>query len=204
MEKFSAIKLRRHPGGLRGFITTIRILLQVWLFIATLFAATSLMMMFTSNIAVKVESRKSVGTTDSLPNLKHITQRGLYSFKARNVFDWFLFDRTHLPNVFTCVFVLLITWYTYKIFKSLELDHPFSLQIAKDIRFLGLLMIFAAIFSLLQGIYMHYVIMSLTEKAYKLGGRQFSFSFWSGIIVLIIAEVYRRGCELQEDKDLTV
>lgn len=217
MEKLNTMKLRKHPGGLRFWIRLFKVLFKLSIGYWVVLGFISLILMFSTNLALRVESKKTVAAPALISNVKSIKQTGTYYFEVRNVFDWLFFSRESnflktkrsphgiwIPNLFDCVFMLLTIWYMFRIFRALELDNPFSFKIAKDIKTLGHVMLCGFIFDLIQGIYIHLTIQRSTNHLYKVIGGKTEFSLGIIVIILIIAEVYKRGCELQEDKNLTV
>jgi|GEM_PF-947846 len=206
MKKLNTLKLRKHPGGLRGFISSFRTLIPLTLLVWGLLTIGSLVNMVSTTRTVNVVCKEC--TLNKLPvvtgQIAKIKSIGIYTFSARNVFDWLLFPGEHFPDIFTCLFTLLILWYLLRVFKALELDSPFSFKIAGYINKLGWIIIAGWVFAGLREIYMSYSIKSLTDDVYKFNGSIAGYSLGMGIIILIIAAVYKRGCELQEDKELTI
>jgi len=205
MERLNTLKLRKHPGGLRGFITTFRILFFLALVLGAVNVVASFMMTCKSERFVSVTSRKEVSEqTVKNGELIKIKNSAVYRFKPQKVAHWLLFDPKISQNIFSSLFTLAIVWYAFKIFEALKLDNPFVPKVAGYMTTLGWVIIMAAIFNILRNGYLHFAVKELTEKGYKFSGSDSGYSLGLGIIILIIAQVFKKGCELQEDKDLTI
>lgn len=99
---------------------------------------------------------------------------------------------------------LMVLWHFHKIFAEIKLDLPFKTTVVKHLQILAFIFIIADILD-----FIHYFILDklindsiqnqqihyLTEKG---------SGILTGLIILIIAVVYKRGLEIYEENSLTV
>jgi len=93
------------------------------------------------------------------------------------------------------------------VFRSLVDGNPFSLENASRIRLIGLFFIFGEIaVSMLVFVCQLYVESALDTSGLTIDpGLDIELSpIFGGLVLLVIAEVFRLGTKLQEDRDLTV
>jgi hypothetical protein len=206
MNNLNTKQTRKHPGGVQGFVTTLSMLFYLGLIFCSVLIVGATVTMFSANRKAKIESNRSVKEhlsveTGTLRSVKH---SATYTFKARNVGDWLLCDTPYFPNLITGVLGFMILYQSYKIFGFLKIDQPFSFVVSSRIRYLGLLIIGANVFELLQGLWVKAAISDLTNSQFKAMKSDLGVSLGTGIVLLIIAEVYTRACVLQEEKELTI
>lgn len=205
MDQLDTIRFRKHPGGLRAIIKTFRILLQLGMLVFSIFLLCSLYQLFTGEVSVAVISRKPV--PGDLPyGITAVKNIGRYTFDNPNWIEWLFFSHgARFQDVFSYAITLLSMWFTFKIFKELDLNNPFSIGIAKNVRILGLIFIAGFGYNFLRSMYLVAVIRSLTSREFTPYSISGSYGgLISGIILLIIAAVYKRACELQQYRDLTI
>ena len=104
--------------------------------------------------------------------------------------------------------VLVVVLYQLrKIFRSLSEGKPFSVENASRIRLIGLFVIFGelahSVIVFLSQLYVESVFNTTGLKIDAEMNLEFSPIF-GGLVLLVIAEVFRLGAQLQEDRDLTV
>lgn len=99
---------------------------------------------------------------------------------------------------------LAILWHFMKIFKDTRLDHPFRHGITRRLRMLAALFIIADCIK-----FIHYFVLNKLVKQ-SVASPDFELSaevgdgLITGMILLIIAVIFQRGIELQEENALTV
>lgn len=105
---------------------------------------------------------------------------------------------------------LAIIYQLRKIFATLADNNPFTIENSKRLRIMGILVIAGSLIYHLIG----YVIgLSTVKSLATLDIKDFKFQInfhpdlgmlFMGIVLLILAEIFHRGCHLQEEIDLTV
>lgn len=97
-----------------------------------------------------------------------------------------------------------ILWNFKKIFKETNLKQPFKGTIIKRLKTLASLFIFTDIVKLLDYfLFNSYLHHSLASPQFQLL-TDVGNGFITGLVILIIAVIYERGKELEEENDLTV
>jgi len=129
---------------------------------------------------------------------------GMLRFTSTNT----LATLTYLGLALAYFSVLVVVIYQLrKIFRSLAGGTPFSLENASRIRLIGLFVIFGELAESLVVFACQLYVKSafLTSGLEIKAGVDLEISaIFAGLVLLVIAEVFRLGAELQEDRELTV
>ncbi|MBC8051847.1 MAG: DUF2975 domain-containing protein [Sphingobacteriaceae bacterium] len=170
------------------------------------FTVGSIIGMWSESRSVEVVSKKTHSKIfdSNEGKIRRVKESGYYSFKTRNIFDRIFMNKKGYPDILTCIITLAIMWQAFKVFEALKLEAPFLRETASRIKKLGILIITAWVTGLIKNSYTRSSIWELTNEQYHFDAPDSVYSLGLGIIMLIIAAVYKRGCELQEDRDLTV
>ena len=206
MKWLNTMKFRKHPGGLRGLVTTLKILFFLAFCLAAAQMVGAAIGVVSTSRTVQMISRRVTSPNLSISGgqMKLVKESGSYTFKSRSILDRILINKTGIPDILSCIFTLLVIWQAFKIFEALKLDNPFMFEIAARIKKLGMLVIISWLFTFAKHFYIVYTIHQLTNWQYRFHSSQSGYSLGLGVIIMIIAEIYRRGCEFQEERELTV
>lgn len=109
------------------------------------------------------------------------------------------------------LFVLALIYQMRKIFASLTENKPFTLENSRRIRIMGILtLVGSVVYSSIGSAIGSWFFVDIFNRldipdlkitiAYQLNLESLFF----GVVLLILSEIFRRGCELQEQVDLTV
>lgn len=201
-------KFRKHPGGAFSLVKWIK----WWIIAALLFSVIaipfSLFIQF--NLGPEVEVIK-IGSKTVLKETPYYVLEGGDATKITlpntNILNIIIFDTNYPMPFFSALFSLIIVWQLYLIFKRLEIDRPFHKEIPKRIKYIGILLIISSLFTFLRIYYMDIVIRNLTDNVYRINYK-FHYgdisSIKIGVLVLVIAAIYKQGCRLQHEQDLTI
>ncbi|GEM_PF-4928225 len=111
------------------------------------------------------------------------------------------FDLLSYLIIFIGVFQLL------RIFRSLDKYGVFSVRTARYIRNLGYIYILGSLIKGFKGLYSIVLVKDLTQQIYKVDSvpldSYFSNLFF-GFLLLLIAAVYKKACQLKEDQEFTI
>ncbi len=200
--------IRKHPGGVNAWIKWIKWWLILMLVGGLFMLPITFLFKFFTNPIVEVVKLKQ---EPAITQIGNYTVKGLSSteltLEKYNLIDSILFNSMGLASLYDVIFSLIIVWQLYLIFKRLELARPFHQEIPKRIKFIGIVLISISVFTFLRVYYMDHVINELTLNTYKVNYNLYAGdmnSFKVGILVLIIAIIYKQGCRLQQDQDLTI
>lgn len=119
-------------------------------------------------------------------------------------------------NYILFISILIIAYYIvfllWKIFKSIRLsltsNNPFHYRNVWRIRYIAFAIMFSSIIQILYPVLMKYFWFNslvIFEKSFniKLNFEASINLFW-GLIVLVVAEIYRIGLEIKKDQELTI
>lgn len=208
MERLDTFKYRKHPGGLRSkmmiFFKAILIISIVVLSVKLVWTLTG---MASNDLYLNVKTPRASELPGELRTVKLLKPalHGQYEFRSRNIFDWFLANHRGSSNIIPLIFYILITWYALRLSFSINAEQPFSFKVEKYIRKIGWLFIAAFIVEAGRALYLVFSGILPKGPHLRLDTKDFGeFSFFTGIIMLIIADVYHRGCILKEDQELTI
>ncbi|MDI9418818.1 MAG: DUF2975 domain-containing protein [Bacillota bacterium] len=109
------------------------------------------------------------------------------------------------------LFVLALIYQMRKIFASLTENKPFTLENSRRLRIMGILtLVGSVVYSTIGSAIGSWFFVDLFNRldipdlkitiAYQLHLESLFF----GVVLLLLSEIFRRGCELQEQVDLTV
>jgi hypothetical protein len=109
--------------------------------------------------------------------------------------------------VSTLVFLslgVLILWTFRKIFKEIKLDAPFKYSVVRHLQVLALLFILSEVLGFIHYFILGKLIKHSFQNPYLHQVSEKGDSLLIGLIILIIAVVYKRGLEIYEENSLTV
>ncbi len=200
--------VRKHPGGVAAWIKWIKWWLVVMLIGGVMTLPIIVFIQFTESPSVEViELKKKTSTIESNNYSISELNNAEITLKNYDFLDSIAFNIVGPFSFYGMIFSLLITWQLYLIFKRLELARPFHKEIPRRIQFIGVILIAISAVTLLRVYYMDRVINNLTHQTYKINYKLYAGdmnSFKVGILVLIIAVIYKQGCTLQQEQDLTI
>lgn len=102
------------------------------------------------------------------------------------------------------IFYCSLCFLFYRIIASTEIESPFSNKNIKRIFWIGYILILYDVFVIVRfGILSNYVE-NLTNKIFVYDGLGPLVYFKVGILVIILAMIYRRGVSMQREQELTV
>ncbi|MFC1553448.1 DUF2975 domain-containing protein [candidate division KSB1 bacterium] len=119
-----------------------------------------------------------------------------------------------LPLIFLALFTVsafvmlaFVIYYFRKIFNNLYLDDPFKMENIKRVRTIGYLIIGIEVFFFVKFVVLNEIFRS--KIFIQDGDISFIHSFnwmviFSGLAVLVIAEIFRLGFEIKEEQKLTI
>lgn len=102
---------------------------------------------------------------------------------------------------------MAIIYQLRKIFATLVDGNPFLLANAKRMRTIGVLIFGGVLLQLIAGISIGWLIMEkviVTGVAFSAKGELNMGGIFFGLVMLILAEIFRQGALLKEEQDLTV
>jgi hypothetical protein len=127
------------------------------------------------------------------------------SFEDRTLARKFL---QTLHNLAYIGVILFITWQLKKLFKSLAGDQPFRRQNASRVRGIAFAVVFLVFFNVVETVLSRlYTGATLAIAGATLDWYDYSFdgeTLLLGVLLLIIAEVFRRGTDYQADSESIV
>lgn len=166
-----------------------------------------------TEITLDVRER-SIDTTRLIVN-----ESSRYGFKQSKTGDlkvmmpWYTplvvpFGFLHIPGfelsvpyiIFYCVLCFLF----YRIIASIEIESPFSDKNIKRIFWIGYVLILYDVFVIIRSGILSYYVEQLTDKAFRYEGLGPLVYFKVGILVIVLAMIYRRGVSMQHEQELTV
>jgi hypothetical protein len=110
-----------------------------------------------------------------------------------------------LHNLVYIAVIMLITWLLKKIFSGLANNQPFSTENAIRIRCIAFAVLFLVFFDVAETLLSRlYTGSTLVITGAKLAWYDYSFNYQTllfGLLLLILAEVFRRGTEYQTDSE---
>lgn len=92
----------------------------------------------------------------------------------------------------------------YRIIASTEIESPFSDKNIKRIFWIGYILILYDVFVVIRYIILSIFVQDITDKTYRYDGLGPLVYFKIGILVIILAMIYRRGVVMQREQELTV
>ncbi|MXV16427.1 DUF2975 domain-containing protein [Hufsiella ginkgonis] len=204
MRTFDTMKYRKHPGGLSAVLAVFRMRFPVVLALTALFLVFSGYMMVAGDpavkmIAVNAHAVPPKGTAGSSGDAMHYD----YHFKARNLADWLAFDRGMFAGFgfFNALFTMAVLTYGYRVTRILTLRQPFLFPVANYLQVIGWIIIAGGVLNTVRYFYIAAAVRSITGGSYRADLSSASgYTLAAGIIILIAAKVYRRGCELQAER----
>jgi len=102
---------------------------------------------------------------------------------------------------------MLVLWQLRQVFRTLEDGAPFDAENARRIRWVGFAMILGEIFRASALGFWTYYAAARFESEQMYFGASLDFNLIAiihGLVILVIAEVFRSGTRLEEDQSLTV
>ena len=102
---------------------------------------------------------------------------------------------------------MMVLWQLRQVFRTLEDGAPFVAGNARRIRWVGFAMIFGEVFRATAiGFWTYYVALRFeSEQMYFGASLDFNLiAIIHGLVILVVAEVFRSGTRLEEDQSLTV
>jgi hypothetical protein len=149
-----------------------------------------------------MDHQPSSYSKDKLIRLDEKTNHYSIRVKARSLFNYC----SLLMNVIEGGLVIGILWQFMRLFRQTNIQHPFDRQVVQQMKMLASLFILLGILKILQyltyGTFLSKSFGSATIQAdllFKIGGRMLT-----GLIIWMIAIIFQRGIELQEENALTV
>jgi hypothetical protein len=110
-----------------------------------------------------------------------------------------------LHNVVTITLILLITYWLKQLFTNLAENKPFSEENSKRVRWIAWAVLFMVIFDVIKAfLYRAYTASTISLSGARLDRFDYSFDFRAfllGLLLLIIAELFRRGNQYQTDSE---
>lgn len=103
-------------------------------------------------------------------------------------------------QIFYCALCFLF----YRIIASIEIESPFSDKNTKRISWIGYSLILYDVFVVVRSVVLSYYVENITNKAFRYDGFGPLVYFKVGILVIILAMIYRRGVSMQREQELTV
>lgn len=101
---------------------------------------------------------------------------------------------------------IIITWHMKRIFKTLRSNEAFDAANVLRIRHIGLLLIVFAALQFLSNIIINRFL--LTHFTFEEGLQltyAFKFSYlFAGLVLIVVAEIFREGVNLKEETNLTI
>lgn len=104
------------------------------------------------------------------------------------------------------LFMLAFTFTLFQIFRSISYSEPFAIKTLKQINIISIILIVWGIILLIRNAYLDYYLRDFSNNTfgfYTLFTTPSSL-IQTGIVVFIIANVYKRGIAFQQDSTLTV
>lgn len=102
------------------------------------------------------------------------------------------------------IFYCLLCFLFYRIVAATEIESPFSDKNIKRIFWIGYILILYDVFTVIRYIILSIFVENVTSKTYHYDGLGPLVYFKVGILVIILAMIYRRGVALQREHELTV
>jgi hypothetical protein len=102
------------------------------------------------------------------------------------------------------VFYCLLCFLFYRIVAATEIESPFSDKNIKRIFWIGYILILYDAFVVLRSAILSNYVENITDKIFRFDGLGPLVYFKIGILVIILAMIYRRGVSLQREQELTV
>lgn len=201
-------KFRKHPGGIASWIKWVKWWVMLVLFGSAVMVPFSIFLQFNDHPIIDVVQLKNKSSLIETSNyLISGANMGELKMLKYNFFDSIVCYTFSPTSLFASLFSFLIAWQLYLIFKKLEMARPFHKDIPKRIQYIGIILIAISIISFLRVFYMDYIVSDLTDHTFKVNFKLYVGdinSFKVGILVLIIAAIYKQGFKLQQDQDLTI
>lgn len=102
------------------------------------------------------------------------------------------------------IFHIIICFLLYRIVASLSMEGPFIDKNIKRIFWIGYSMIIYDVFTLIRNMWMGFYVERLTGNVYQYDNFTQLMYLKFGVVVIIIAMVYRRGVDIQREQELTI
>jgi hypothetical protein len=139
---------------------------------------------------------------DSLVKVSEKTDYHIIQVKARSSFNYLaLFAQTIQVGI-----ILLIIWNFRQLFRQENFQHPFTRKVVRKLKKLAILFIALDVVRLIQ--YFTYSIFLEKLNMYPVIQADLVFgsvgNITTGLIVWVIAVIFQRGIDLQEESELTV
>jgi hypothetical protein len=110
-----------------------------------------------------------------------------------------------LHNVVTIAIILLITYWLKKLFTNLAENKPFTEENSKRVQWIAWTVLFMVLFDIIKAfLYRAYTASTVSLTGASLDKYDYSFDFRAfllGLLLLIIAELFRRGNQYQTDSE---
>ncbi len=200
--------VRKHPGGVVAWIKWIK----WWLIVVLLASAIILplsffLQLFDNPVVDVVQVKNKISLSETSNYVINGSNTGELELLNYNFLNSIIFNTVGPTSLFPALFSFLIALQLFLIFKKLEIHRAFYQEISKRIQYIGIILITISITTLLRVYYMDNIVSKLTQHTFKVNYKLYNGdinSFKVGILVLIIAAIYKRGCSLQQEQDLTI
>lgn len=187
-------------------------------FMLTILLGAVLFDSFTHSFAkteVVLDVRKSGPDTTRL----NVTELSAYDFKQSNTGDlammmpWYSqlfvpFGFFNIPafelSIPYWIFYSSLCFLFYRIINSTSIESPFSHKNIKRVFWVGYILIIYDTFTVIRFISLSIFVKNATNQTYFYDGLGPLIYFKIGILVIILAMIYRRGVAMQREQELTV
>ena len=138
--------------------------------------------------------------------LEKSKESGLLHIKATDKTGIFII----IQSILACAIYILIAYFLKEILNSISPNKAFSIQNAYRIRNIGLLIISGGALDFLHGYflsaYVYEIIHGFGKMKFQTTNLTFNYqnSFFVGLLILALYQVYKTGVEIQAENELTV
>jgi hypothetical protein len=102
------------------------------------------------------------------------------------------------------VFYFILCFLLYRIISSLSIESPFSERNTKRIFWIGYALIFYDVFAVIRFSILSAFVEKTTTQLFRYDGLGPLIYFKVGILIIILAMIYRRGVAMQREQELTI
>lgn len=203
-------KYRMHKGGIYAWLKWIKLWVAYGFYAGLILLPFSIFMQFEADPIANVVCLKYKEQATSFGNYNLLgTNKDVIAIKSANGLDKLVFGviDDEFLSFFNLIFYVLILFQLHLVFKKLEINKPFHPAIAKRLNYIGLILMSSTVIVFLRVWYMDSVVGNLTDHLYRLDYKVYlvhANEFKLGILILIIAYIYKYGCFLQQEQDLTI
>ena len=161
--------------------------------------------------------------------LDSVTAKPVITAESKKITDFAIHERYHVPgeklkktlsfedsstgrrwlqtlhNVVTIAIILLITYWLKKLFANLAENKPFTEENSRRVQWIAWTVLFMVFFDVIKAfLYRAYTASTISFSGASLDRYDYSFDFRAfllGLLLLIIAELFRRGNQYQTDSE---